>query len=233
MHSPAHWFGRKLGTLALVLASVSLFTLPTCAQTWEDVGVQGASKSIRSLKEIRGESVVRQKWDMSCGAAALSTLLTYDFKDNTPESAIVVWILHRVDPVRVRARGGFSLLDLKRFAQARGYSAEGFTGMSIEELATQKTSVIVPIRLKGFDHFIVVRQITEGRVIVADPGFGNLTMKVDRFQSLWKEGIVFIVHPPTDLMLTEKRPVIASRLVPDETIIQRRVGIATPSNPLY
>jgi predicted double-glycine peptidase len=224
----------KNGMLALVLAGVSLFTtLPACSQTWEDEGVQGAGKSIRTLKEIRGEGVVRQKWDMSCGAAALSTLLTYDFKDNTPESAIVVWILHRVDPVRVRARGGFSLLDLKRFAQARGYSAEGFTDMSIEELAMQKTSVIVPIRLKGFDHFIVVRQITGGRVIIADPGFGNLTMKVDRFQSLWKEGIVFVVHPPTDLMLPEKRLTLASRLVPDETIIQRRIGVATPSNPLY
>lgn len=233
MPSPAHWFGRRPGTLVLVLASVSLFTLSAHSQSWEDERAQGASKNIRSLKEIRGEGVVRQKWDMSCGAAALSTLLTYDFKDNTPESAIVVWILHRVDPVRVRARGGFSLLDLKRFAQARGYSAEGFSGMSIEELATQKTSVIVPIRLKGFDHFIVVRQISDGRVIVADPGFGNLTMKVDRFQSLWKEGIAFIVHPPTDLMLTEKRPVMASRLVPDETVIQRKIGVLTPSNPLY
>jgi predicted double-glycine peptidase len=228
----AHWLWRQAGTLALFLASVSLFPAPARSQSWENEGVQGAGKNIRSLKEIRGEAVIRQKWDMSCGAAALSTLLTYDFKDNTPESAIVVWILHRVDPVRVRARGGFSLLDLKRFSQARGYSAEGFTGMSIEELASQKTSVIVPIRLKGFDHFIVIRQIVDGRVIVADPGFGNLTMRVDRFQSLWKEGIVFVVHPPTDLMLTEKRPVMASRLVPDETMIQRRIGVVVPSNPL-
>ena len=228
----AHWLWRQVGTLALLLASVSLLCSPVHCQSWENESVQGASKNIRSLKEIRGEAVIRQKWDMSCGAAALSTLLTYDFKDNTPESAIVVWILHRVDPVRVRARGGFSLLDLKRFSQARGYSAEGFTGMSIEELASQKTSVIVPIRLKGFDHFIVIRQIVDGRVIVADPGFGNLTMRVDRFQSLWKEGIVFVVHPPTDLMLTEKRPVMASRLVPDETMIQRRIGVVVPSNPL-
>ena len=106
--------------------------------------------------------------------------------------------------LQVRARGGFSLLDLKRFAQARGYQAEGFTGMSIEELATQKSSVIVPIRLKGFDHFIVVRGFADGRVNVADPGFGNLTMKVDRFQALWKEGIVFVVHPPSDLMMTDE-----------------------------
>lgn len=215
------------GALALIMAGALLFPSPVFSQDNE------YSKSIRSLKEIRGEGVVRQKWDMSCGAAALSTLLTYEFKDNTPETAIVVWILHRVDPVKVRARGGFSLLDLKRFAQARGYHAEGYSGMSLEELAAQKTSVIVPIRLKGFDHFIVVHRITNGHVIIADPGFGNITMRVDRFQSLWKEGIVFIVHPPTDLMLTEKHPTIASRTIPDPTIIQREIGVAIPPNYLY
>jgi predicted double-glycine peptidase len=232
MFLPAARFRLWFRTLALTLASVLIVPASAFSQTREDADEQ-AGKSIRSLKEIRGEGVVRQKWDMSCGAAALSTLLTYEFKDNTPETAIVVWILHRVDPVKVRARGGFSLLDLKRFAQARGYHAEGYAGMSLEELASQKTSVIVPIRLKGFDHFIVVHRIANGRVIIADPGFGNLTMKVDRFQRLWKEGIVFVVHPPTDLMLTEKQPTIASRTIPDATIIQREIGVAIPPNYLY
>lgn len=226
------WFRSWSRALVLTIASALFFSASASSQTRDDADAQG-SKQIRSLKEIRGEGVVRQKWDMSCGAAALSTLLTYEFKDNTPETAIVVWILHRVDPIRVRARGGFSLLDLKRFAQARGYHAEGYSGMSIEELASQKTAVIVPIRLKGFDHFIVVRHITAGHVIIADPGFGNLTMRVDRFQSLWKEGIVFVVHPPTDLMLTEKRPTIASRTIPDPSIIQRGIGVAIPPNYLY
>jgi uncharacterized protein len=228
----AHGLRRQFRTLAPLIASV-LLSSSICLAQGNMQGEQGASKNIRSLKDIRGEGVVKQKWDMSCGAAALSTLLTYEFKDNTPESAIVVWILHRVDPIRVRSRGGFSLLDLKRFSQARGYSAEGYTGMSIEELAQQKTAVIVPIRVKGFDHFIVVRRISEGRLDVADPGFGNLTMTVDHFQGIWKDGIVFVVHPPTDLMLTQQRPVLASGLVPDGTVIQRKIGVITPSNALY
>jgi predicted double-glycine peptidase len=218
--------------LAAVLASLALFSSPVRAQTRDAQGEE-VSKNIRSLKEIRGEGVVRQRWDMSCGAAALSTLLTYDFKDDTPETAIVVWILHRVDPVRVRSRGGFSLLDLKHFAEARGYHAEGFSGMTIEDLALQKTSVITPIRLKGFDHFIVVKGIVAGHVIVADPGFGNLTMRVDRFEKLWKNGIVFVVHPPDDRMIVEKRLSTASRLLPDETVISRKIGVTAPSNWLY
>jgi predicted double-glycine peptidase len=218
--------------LAAVLASLALFSTSARTQTRDAAEVEG-SKSIRSLKEIRDEGVVRQRWDMSCGAAALSTLLTYDFKDATPETAIVVWILHRVDPVRVRARGGFSLLDLKHFAEARGYHAEGFSGMSIEDLALEKTSVITPIRVKGFDHFIVVKGIVAGHVIVADPGFGNLTMRVDRFQKLWKNGIVFVVHPPDERMIVDKKLSTAARLVPDESVISRKIGVTAPSNWLY
>ena len=215
------------------LALFLLFSAPAQAQRSEGSAGSEWSKNIRSLKEIRGEGVVRQRWDVSCGAAALSTLLTYDFKDKTPETAIVVWILHRVDATRVRARGGFSLLDLKHFAEARGYQAEGFSGMSMKDLASQKMSVITPIRLKGFDHFVVVRGVQDGRVLIADPGFGNLTMRVDRFQQLWKNGIVFILHPPDARMFTHEGDRVASRLIPDETVITRSIGISIPGNALY
>ncbi|HEV2711198.1 MAG TPA: C39 family peptidase [Edaphobacter sp.] len=193
---------------------------------------QGA-KPIRTLKELRDEGVVRQRWDMSCGAAALSTILTYDFSDNTPEAAIVVWILHRVNPVRVRARGGFSLLELKHFAQARGYNAEGFSGMSLEDLAAQKSWVITPIHFKSYDHFVVVKGIVGDRVILADPGFGNVTMKTGRFTKIWKNGIVFVIHPPDPRMLAPKNISAASRVVPDETLISRGIGVAIPANALY
>lgn len=219
------------GLMGLLLRG-PLFPVAVAAQASGNVETQGV-KNIRSLKQIRNEDVVRQRWDMSCGAAALSTVLTYDFKDDTPETAIVVWILHRVDPVKVRAQGGFSLLDLKHFAEARGYHAEGFSGMTIADLAAEKTSVITPIRLKGFDHFVVVKGVMDGRVILADPGFGNLTMRVERFQKLWRNGIGFIVHPPDDRMIGEKRPITASRLLPDETTISRSIGVSIPSNALY
>jgi uncharacterized protein len=224
---------RLRSILAAGLASLVLFPAPVRAQNTETVTGARGSKNVRSLKEIRDEGVVKQRWDVSCGAAALSTLLTYDFKDNTPETSIVVWLLHRVDANRVRSRGGFSLLDLKHFSEARGYHAEAFSGMSIEDLALEKTSVIVPIREKGFDHFVVLKGIVAGHVILGDPGFGNITMRVDRFQTLWKNGIVFVVHPPDDRMIGDKRLPLAARLVPDESLISRKIGVTAPSNYLY
>src|SRR5215469_14485670 len=226
---------KSLGTTiaAALLSASALVTLaqaPNKPAPGQDVGW---GKPMLSMSEIRNEGVVRQKWDISCGAAALSTLLTYQFKDNTPETDIVVWMLHRTDAARVKERHGFSLLDMKHFAQARGYSAEGFSDMSMDELASQKSAVIVPIRLKGFDHFVVVKGIVDGRIFLADPGFGNVTMKTDRFKSLWKNGIVFIVHPPDERMQVAKQINSSAKLLPDESVIMRNLGVTTPTNGLY
>ena len=219
--------------LAVVSMCLALPAISAQAQALINMPETQGKKPIRTLKDMRDEGVVRQRWDMSCGAAALSTILTYDFNDNTPEAAIVVWILHRVDPVRIRARGGFSLLELKHFAQARGYSAEGFSGMSLEDLATEKAWVITPIHFKTFDHFVVVKGIVGDRVILADPGFGNVTMRTSRFVKIWKSGIVFVIHPPDPRMLAPKNVSAASRVIPDETLISRGIGVEVPANALY
>jgi hypothetical protein len=221
-------------TIAATLLSVSSLVALAQEQKKPAPAVDvGWGKPILSMSEIRNEGVVRQRWDISCGAAALSTLLTYEFKDNTPETDIVVWMLHRTNAAKVRAQHGFSLLDMKHFAQARGYTAEGFSDMSMDELASQKSAVIVPIRLKGFDHFIVVRGIIADRVFVADPGFGNETIKTERFKRLWKNGIVFIVHPPDERMQVAHEIHSSAKLLPDESLITRSIGVTTPTNGLY
>ncbi len=148
---------------------------------------------VTSLAEIRNAGVVRQRWDYSCGSAALSTVLTHYLDDPTPESAVVVSILRRTDPVRVRSRGGFSLLDLKNYLGRRGYVGKGYAGLDLDDLAAFRVPPIVPISLKGYDHFVVFRGIRGGRVVLADPAFGNLTMSASRFQEIWKDGIGFVV----------------------------------------
>jgi predicted double-glycine peptidase len=214
---------------------VVLFLAPVYAQVPIDSDGIRATKAVRTLKDMRNARVVRQHWDMTCGAAALSTLLTYDFKDNTPETAVVVWILRRTSPVKVRALGGFSLLDLKRFVQARGYRAEGFSEMSLEELGDLKIPAIVPIHSKGVDHFVIVRGVFGDRVVLADPAFGNMTMKANQFQSVWKQGIAFIVHPPDPGMFqksVQERLALTGLVTPQGATIYRAVQQSAPSTPL-
>ena len=221
-------------SLLFKAAMVVLLLVDCYAQVEIDSAGIRATKTVRTLKEMREAQVVRQKWDMTCGAAALSTLLTYDFKDNTPETAVVVWILRRTDPVKVQARGGFSLLDLKRFVQARGYHAEGFSDMSLEELAELKTPAIVPIRSKGVDHFVIVRGVFGDRVLLADPAFGNMTMKANKFQRVWKQGIAFIVHPPDPRMMQSEtgRSALSEMTTPPGGEVLRSVQQTVPSTPL-
>lgn len=226
-----------LGKTMLAAGLMALMFAQTPARAQNDEGAPGdqGAKRIRTLQNIRDEGVTRQRWDMSCGAAALSTVLTYYYKDNTPETAIVVWLLHRLNPAMVRKRGGFSLLDLKRFADARGYHADGYSEMTVADLAAEKTWVITPIQQMGFNHFVVVKGIEakENRVFIADPGFGNITMTVSQFQKLWKDGIAFVVHPPDEMMVGAAKTAVASRLVPDETVIMRNLNTPTPANNLY
>lgn len=221
--------------LFLQTVAVALLLTPLSAQVAIDQTETRATKTVRTLKAMRYEQIVRQKWDMTCGAAALSTLLTYDFKDNTPETAVVTWILRRTDPVKMQARKGFSLLDLKHFVQARGYRAEGFSEMSLEELADLKLPAIVPIRSKGVDHFVIVRGVFGDRVVLADPAFGNMTMKAQKFQEVWKQGIAFLVLPPDPGMFqrsAQARAALSRVVRPEGGTVLRSVQQSVPGTPL-
>jgi len=148
---------------------------------------------VRSLQEIRHQGVVIQKWDTSCGAAALATVLTYAMADPVSEREVASGMLRMTEPLRVRHRGGFSYLDMKRFAELRGYKGQGYRDLTMESLLQLK-SPIVPIVQYGSPHFVVVRGLdSRGRVELADPSFGNRTMSVERFGAVWRHRIGFVV----------------------------------------
>jgi predicted double-glycine peptidase len=148
---------------------------------------------VRSLQEIRQEGVVIQKWDTSCGAAALATVLTYGLQDPLSEREVARGMLGMTEPLKVKHRGGFSLLDMKHFVETRGLKGRGFRGMTMNQLLALQTP-IVPILQYGNPHFVVVRGLDRyGRVNIADPGFGNRTMSVQGFESVWQNGIGFVV----------------------------------------
>jgi predicted double-glycine peptidase len=151
--------------------------------------------SVRSLQEIRQEGVIIQQWDTSCGAAALATVLTYSLDYPVSEREVASGMLRMTEPLKVKHRGGFSLLDMKHFVETRGLKGTGYTGMTIEQLLALH-SPIVPVVQYGNPHFVVVRGLdSRGRVRIADPGFGNRTMSLRDFTAVWKDGIGFVVTP--------------------------------------
>jgi predicted double-glycine peptidase len=148
---------------------------------------------VRSLQEIRHEGVVIQKWDTSCGAAALATVLTYALNHPVSEREVASGMLRMTEPLKVKHRNGFSLLDMKHFVETRGFTGAGYREMTLEQLLAFQ-SPIVPIVQYGNPHFIVVRGLNrDGRLNVADPGFGNRSMSIARFEAVWQGGIGFVV----------------------------------------
>jgi uncharacterized protein len=146
-----------------------------------------------SLKDIRDRYVVKQQFDYSCGASALATLLSYYFGDATSEQDVLKILMAELskDERRLKAWRGFSLLDLKHSAEAKGYRAAGFK-LTIEQLLQLAAPVIVFVQPMGYPHFAVLRGIDRGRVFLADPSRGNLRMSIARFLGEW-EGIVFVL----------------------------------------
>jgi hypothetical protein len=152
---------------------------------------------VRSLLEFRDEGVVRQSLDLTCGAAAIATLLTYQFGRPVSERSVVVALLGHTSPALVRARSGFSLLDLKGYVATQGLVAAGLGDMSLDDL-NARAPAIVPLRWHGFRHFVVYRGRRGDRVLLADPAFGNRTLSLDAFKSAWAGGIAFIVFDPAN-----------------------------------
>ena len=169
-----------LKTSAVVLCAMMLACAPTYAATL-------------SLKEIREAGVVIQKWDTSCGAAAMATVFTYGFNDPVTEREVARGLLRQTEPLKVRHRGGFSLLDMKRYAEERGYRATGFRDMSFEDIR-YFDAPIVPVNFRGYNHYVVLKGLTPaGKVRIADPAFGNRTLSLEAFEAAWVDGIAFVI----------------------------------------
>jgi len=143
---------------------------------------------VKSLLEMRRENVVMQKWDLSCGAAALTTLLNFQHHDMVTEKEVATALMGREEyiknPLLVNIRQGFSLLDLKRYADTRGYEGIGYGKLTLDSLV-KKAPIIVPLNLLGYNHFVVFRGIKGNRVLLADPAWGNRTLLVEQFEKAW------------------------------------------------
>jgi predicted double-glycine peptidase len=147
-----------------------------------------AARPVRSLIEMRHQNVVLQQWELSCAAAALATILRYQYGVPVTERSVALGLINReeylTNPDLVRLRQGFSLLDLKRFVDALGYEGVGLGQLTFTDLVEQ-APMIVPVNLQGYPHFVVFRGATSARVLLADPAFGNVTMSVDKFINGW------------------------------------------------
>lgn len=158
------------------------------------------SVGVMTWWDIPFRSVVRQRYDFSCGSAAVATLLTYHYDRPTNERAPfrAMWALGDKDTIR---KVGFSMLDMRNYLQSIGYRAEGFN-LKPDQLYQVKRPVIVLLDLDGFKHFVVVKGQTKDQVLVGDSILGLTKYSLEDFSKHWNGVALAIVDGPI-----QKRPV--------------------------
>jgi predicted double-glycine peptidase len=150
------------------------------------------SLPVTSLKEARYKTTMRQQYDFSCGSAAVATLLTHQYGYRISEQNAFEEMYALGDQAKIR-REGFSLLDLKRFLAAHGFNADGFE-LPLDKLHEAGIPAIALITENGYNHFVVVKGLRDGRVLIGDPSVGTRVMPRQRFESLWSNRLLFVIH---------------------------------------
>jgi hypothetical protein len=181
---------------ALILALPACARIETNTPTPMRAGAVSFEKRLVTWKDIRDRNIVMQRFDYSCGAAAMATLMNYYFKDEVKETDILNGVLDTLsnEEAENRQENGFSLLDLKNFAQDRGYRAIGVR-LPPTALPDLPGPVMVYIQRKDYKHFAILRGIVGDRVYLADPSRGNIRMPIDRFLEEWS-GITLVLDKP-------------------------------------
>ncbi|MBD8530046.1 MULTISPECIES: C39 family peptidase [unclassified Massilia] len=155
-------------------------------------GMRVNAMPVKSMKDLRFQATLRQQYDFSCGSAALATLLTHHYNIPTTEQMAFQEMFSTGDQQKIRSEG-FSLLDMQRFLKKRGYTANGFQ-LPLDKLIEAKLPAIVLISDNGYHHFVVVKGAEDGRILIGDPSRGTRLMARERFESIWANRILFVIH---------------------------------------
>ena len=146
--------------------------------------------SVASFDERRFAGVIRQRYDFSCGSAALATLLRHHYDYNVAEDRAFRGMWAHGDQNQIR-RVGFSLLDMKRWLATRGIAADGYQ-VTLDMIAQTGIPGIALISVKNYRHFVVVKGVRGDEVLIGDPSAGLSVMPRAEFEEVWN-GIYFVL----------------------------------------
>jgi predicted double-glycine peptidase len=156
-------------------------------------GADGGSVNVptASISERKFREIVRQQFDFSCGSAALATLLTFHYDHPMDEMTAFRDMYEHGDQAKI-AQAGFSLLDMKTYLKKIGYEADGYQS-DLATLADAAIPAIALINYRGYRHFVVVKGIRRGSVLLGDPALGTRLVARAEFEEMWDNGVLFII----------------------------------------
>ncbi len=157
--------------LTLVLAS-------SPSDGWVDQGQLRGPLPLTSWKSLRDQGIHKQRWDFSCGAASLATLLSAYYGIETDEM-LVLSLMDVGDDAA-------SFEDMAKVVRRHyGLEATGYAA-SLQSLQSLAAPALVYLKIGQYEHFSVLRGVDdEGFVWLADPSWGNRILTPHQFASYW------------------------------------------------
>lgn len=152
---------------------------------------------ITTFRERRFTNVIKQQFDFSCGSAAVASLLTYHYENPTTEEEVFEAMYEAGDKETIRSKG-FSLLDMKNYLEANGYEADGFR-VGLDKIQESEIPAIVVVRIRGYQHFVLIKGVSDDEVVVGDPALGTKVYTREKFEEVRDGDIVFVIRSDRDI----------------------------------
>ena len=226
-------FSKSLCTLLTLCLSLSAgkvvageFTASANATTKDmadvelDIGFAGApihvTRKVESMMGLRHAHVQLQERDYSCGAASMTSIFRYYLESPVTEVEVIQGLLEiakeRGTLEKIIQRRGFTLLDLKNFAESKGFKTSAFK-LEYDDLVKLGEPALVPVIPYGYKHFVVFRGADEKYVYLADPSFGNYTQTIEDFKKDWYgfTNVALVVHRKEDQDNRHVPPLMVSK----------------------
>lgn len=180
-----------IGCMVAALLSIGTGAMAATVEVTPGVGSRMLLQ-IWSMRELKVRSVILQKYDYSCGSAAVATLLTYHYDDPLTEETAFRTMFDHGNQDKIQ-KEGFSFLDMKRLLEAHGYPADGFQ-VSLDDLSKAGIPAIVLMVDNGYHHFVVVKGMRGNTVLIGDPAVGLRVVPQEQFEASWPSRVVFVIH---------------------------------------
>lgn len=185
-------------TAKRLLAAMCLLMLGSASASASGIlafpGGGRANVKMRTVIDLRFKQVVRQTQDLSCGAAAVATLINFYYGETVTEGQVIEAALKVGNAEKIK-KDGFSMLELKRYGEKKGYVVRGFRVKSVNNLPKIKIPVLTLINTRGYSHFVILKGVRDGKVYVADPAFGNRNFDIADFAKSWRKVILVFLSP--------------------------------------
>lgn len=150
-----------------------------------------AEFAVKSYKEFKNESVVRQSYEESCGASSIATLLNLTNIKRFSEKDIL--------EVLDKNTNMLSFNELNNALNKLGFNAKAY---KLNRNIFEKIFVPFIVKIENdprFPHFVVVNNIKGDFVKVYDPSFGEYLSSKKEFYSVWDKdglgGYALIIKP--------------------------------------